>query len=412
MPDERSRQTRADTGPLLIALFLVALALRPQIAAIGPLVPGIRDELGSSHGFVGLLTTIPVLCMGLFAPFGPSLARLVGVRVGIATAAAILVTFGALRAVLPGATTLLLLTFGVGIGTALVGPMLAMFVRGRLPGHLVGGTSAYAAGTTIGAAVAAAVAVPLAIATGGWRGALLGLSLASLGSVVAWILLSRRRSLAEGSPPATPARVARGLALPRLPWRRAIAWAIGVLFGMQSWLYYGVTAWLVSVYVERGWAATDASVLLAIVSLTGMVAIVVVPMAARRDLSRRTLLMMAAGLATTGLLGIATILGPAVLWAVILGAGLGMSFTLVLTLPADMGHDAREVGGAAALMLLIGYPIASLAPFVLGAARDATGDFTASTWLLVLIAALMLPLSWTLAPRRLQPIHIPVDLID
>ena len=44
------------------------------------------------------------------------------------------------------------------LGTALVGPILPMVVRSRLPDHLVGGTSAYAAGTTIGAALAVAVA--------------------------------------------------------------------------------------------------------------------------------------------------------------------------------------------------------------------------------------------------------------
>lgn len=54
-------------------------------------------------------------------------------------------------------------------------------------------------------------------------------------------------------------------------------------------------------------------------------------------------------------------------------------------------------------MLLVGYLIASAAPFVLGAARDLTGDFGASVWILVLIAALMVPLAWTLAPHRLRP---------
>ena len=59
--------TRGAAPTQIAALLLVALALRPQIAAIGPLVPGIRDELGASHFFLGLLTAIPVLCMGLFA---------------------------------------------------------------------------------------------------------------------------------------------------------------------------------------------------------------------------------------------------------------------------------------------------------------------------------------------------------
>ena len=59
------------SGALVGALFVVALALRPQISAIGPLVPGLIEEFGPSHAFIGLLTAIPVLCMGIFALVGP-----------------------------------------------------------------------------------------------------------------------------------------------------------------------------------------------------------------------------------------------------------------------------------------------------------------------------------------------------
>ena len=51
-----------------------------------------------------------------------------------------------------------------------------------------------------------------------------------------------------------------------------------------------------------------------------------------------------------------------------------MLFTVVLTLPTDVSADAREAGGASALMLLVGYLIAAAAPFALGAVRDATGS--------------------------------------
>ena len=53
-------------GALLAALFLGALALRPQLVGIGPLIPAIQLDLDTSHAVAGLLGTIPVLCMGLF----------------------------------------------------------------------------------------------------------------------------------------------------------------------------------------------------------------------------------------------------------------------------------------------------------------------------------------------------------
>jgi CP family cyanate transporter-like MFS transporter len=90
-------------------------------------------------------------------------------------------------------------------------------------------------------------------------------------------------------------------------------------------------------------------------------------------------------------------------WAVVLGGGLGLTFTVVLTLPTDVASDAREAGGASALMLLVGYLIASAAPFALGAVRDATGSFAVSLWLLLALAVSMLPISWVMSPSRLRP---------
>lgn len=390
------------TGPVIVALFVTALALRPQISAIGPLVPGIIEEFGASHAFVGLLTAIPVLCMGIFALVGPSVAAWLGTRGGVAVSVAVLVASGILRALAPGAELVLLATFGVGVGTAVVGPILPMFVRDRIPGHMVGGTSSYAGGTIVGAAIGSALAVPLASTLGGWRASLLALSVASALCVVAWlgIVRARRAGKSAGAGEGTPR--GRGLTLPRLPLRRPVAWAIGILFALQSWLYYGQTAWLASIYVERGWEPQAAAILLSAVSVFSLVAIVAVPWLARRGTSRRSMLTVASGMSFVGLSGVALVPGPAFLWAASLGAGLGMTFTLLLTLPTDISDDPREVGGAAALMLLVGYLLASIAPSALGAVRDATGDFEAAIWVLVGVAAVMMPLSWSLTPHRLR----------
>ncbi|HEX5827134.1 MAG TPA: MFS transporter [Candidatus Limnocylindrales bacterium] len=399
---------RAGATTLVGALFVVSLALRPQLTAIGPLIPGIREELAASYGFLGLLTAIPVLCMGIFALVGPSVAGWFGNRAGIALSVGVLVASGILRAVAPGAELVLLATFGIGVGTAVIGPILAMFVRDRMPSQLVGGTSAYAGGTNVGAAIGAAVAVPLALALGGWRESLLAISLATIGCLVAWLAVVR--PTVRRTPDGSVAPRVRRLELPRLPLRRPVAWAIGILFGLQSWLYYGQTAWLASIYIERGWDPGAAAVLVSLVSLASMVAIVLAPWGARRGLTRRTMLTGAAAASLTGLVGIAALGGGALLWALLLGAGLGMMFTLLLTLPTDISEHARDVGGTAALMLLVGYLGASVAPTVLGAVRDATGDFATSIWVLVAVAAVMIPLSWSLTPHRLRPSRTPVEV--
>ncbi len=385
----------------LVGLFVVALALRPQLSAVGPLAQGMIDDLGTTHAELGLLTAVPVLCMGLFAPFGPPIARWVGARGGIAVSVAALIAFGLARALAPSFPALLVVTLGVGVMTAIVGPMLPMFVRGRLPDRMVAGTASYAAGTNLGAALATALAVPLTVVPGDWRGSLVALSAASLVSLGAWLVLSRPRS-ADVAHPAEP-RVRPTISIPHLPLGRLVAWAIGLLFGLQSWLFYGTTAWMASVYVEQGWPKEQAGLLLTVVLFASLSGITVVPWLSRRGGTRRAILAGAAVSSATGLLGICLVPGPAVPWAILLGLGLGSTFTLVLTLPTDISADPREAGGAAALMFLVGYLLASLAPFVMGAVRDATGSFAASLWLLVAIAVAMVPLGWSMSPQRLHP---------
>jgi CP family cyanate transporter-like MFS transporter len=87
---------------LLAALFLAALALRPQLVGIGPLIPSIQLDLDMTHAVAGLLGTIPVLCMGLFAPPAAFLSQRLGSRHALAAALALIGVFGITRAVMPG----------------------------------------------------------------------------------------------------------------------------------------------------------------------------------------------------------------------------------------------------------------------------------------------------------------------
>jgi CP family cyanate transporter-like MFS transporter len=118
--------------------------------------------------------------------------------------------------------------------------------------------------------------------------------------------------------------------------------------------------------------------------------------------ARRPQLLVSSVVAGLGLVGI--ILAPdlAFLWVTVLGLALGAIFPLVLTLPLDVADDAARVGSVAALMLLGGYVLSSLGPVVLGTARDLTGDFETSLWLLVAIAILLMVSCTTLSPGRLR----------
>jgi CP family cyanate transporter-like MFS transporter len=377
---------------VLAALFLIGLVVRPALIAVGPLLPAIQADLEISFRDAGLIGTLPILCLGLFAPFGPRLAARLGPRNAMATCIALTVGFSLLRALAPTAWLVIALSLGIGIGIGMAGSILPIIVRLRSP-HAPGlATGVYAFGIVVSGSASAGLAVPLAGPEGDWRRALVIIALACIPVLVGWLLLL--------GPDKSHERISTG---PRsLPWRQPIAWALVAAFGLQALLYFASITWLPSLYVERGWSHEAAASVVSLLNFVGIGGTVLAPIVADRFGTRQSQLLTTAIAILAGCVGVAIVPDAAYLWAVVLGVSLGAVFPLVLILPVDVADRPGEIGAAAALMLLGGYSLAALGPVVLGIARDATGNFGASMWLLVALAAGLVAAAWTLSPHRLR----------
>jgi CP family cyanate transporter-like MFS transporter len=128
-----------------------------------------------------------------------------------------------------------------------------------------------------------------------------------------------------------------------------------------------------------------------------------VPYLADRGGSRRQWLALCAGALLVAAIGIAILPGGGWAWAALAGLGIGASFPMTLTLPLDLGREPAETGAVVGLMLGAGYTITALGPLALGAARDLTGSFSTSLWVLVGVAAAFLLSVLPLSPERLSP---------
>ncbi|MGB0091354.1 MAG: MFS transporter [Solirubrobacteraceae bacterium] len=363
-------------SPLLLAGMLMAsLALRPQLVGIGPVLSAIRRSLGVSHSVAGLLSTVVVLCMGLFAPVAFLIARQAGPRWTIAGALMLIAAFGVARTLAQPAAAVILLTVPVGIGIAIAGSLMPLVVRQSWAARPVLATAIYAIGINLGAAISAAVAVPLASALGSWRDSLEVFSLATVGLALAWVTLSRGYG----------ARVPGAAPLPRLPLRNRTGWLLVAIFGLVSITYYGINAWLPSAFTERGWSHASAGALLTVIN--GATVPVSLLLAFRGDLfgSRRFWLATGATLQLAGVLGVILVPGGGWAWAVLIGSAIGLLFPSMMTMPLDVADRPADVGAMAALMLGGGYTLSAVGPVLLGLLRDVAGSFTLSMWLIFAI---------------------------
>lgn len=388
---------------------MCALTLRPQSVGIGPLVPQIRRDLGASHALVGLLGTLPVLGMGLFAPVAFYLVRgRTGFRAVIAVFVAMIALGGLARAAAPGIFGVLLLTVPIAVGIGVVGAALPGAVKERFADRPGFATGIYATGINVGAAVSALLAIPLAHSLGGWRAAIAVFSGASVLFAVGWVLLARQP---RAAPDAREPRAAPALAV-KLARRRGLGRRLALIFGLQGICYYGLTTWLAASYVERGFSAAAAGALVGVFNFMCIPGSLFVPWLADRFHSRQPSMLICAGMYVVGLVGLLLAPGEAWLWAAICGVANGALFALNLTLPLDAGGGRAEVGVLTAKMLGAGYVIAAISPFALGAVRDGLGSFTGAMWVLVATSAVLCLAILALGRPRLRRPQNVADVLE
>ncbi len=353
---------------LLAAVILVALNLRPAIASVPPLADSIAADYRLSAAATGVLTTLPVLCMGLFAPLGALLGRRFGTERVLAAALVLIFTGTALRAI-HAFWLLYLATTVLGVGIAVAGALLPPLVRACFPDRIGPVTGLYTTGLIGGALLAASLTAGLGVS---WPVALSLWALPAILALVVWlgVTASRAPLLTESAVKGVPINTAP-------PWRSRRAWYATFFMGGQSLLYYASLAWLAARYTALGSSAAEAGLLLGVFSATQLVSALGLPLLAHHFGDPRP--WIAASLGTTGI-ALALIAyvpgGMPWLWASLLGLGMGGQFALALTVLSTLGASPRESAAATGMALFVGYLLAAAGPVLAGALRDATGGYT------------------------------------
>ncbi|MBO0495296.1 cyanate transporter [Pseudomonas sp. Marseille-Q1929] len=376
---------------LMISVVLVALNLRPSMAAVGPLLSSIRGEVPLSFSSAALLTMLPVMAMGLAMFFGMGVARRLGEHRSIVLSLVVIGVATLSRLFLDSALELIVSAIAAGVGIALIQALMPALIKSRFSANVSLFMGLYVTAIMGGAALAASFAPFVQVQTGSWR---IGLAVwAVLAGLALLFWYAQRAAL----PPMAPA----GSTQQESFFGNRRAWLLAIFFGLGTASYTCVLAWLAPYYVEQGWSEQNAGLLLGFLTAMEVVSGLVTPAIANRRRDKRGVVAVLLVLIILGFCGL--ILSPqhlSLLWPCLLGLGIGGLFPMSLILSLDHLDNPRRAGGLTAFVQGIGYLIAGLSPLIAGMIRDQLGSFEWAWWSLTAVVVVML-----LIVTRFNPQH-------
>lgn len=378
---------------LLVAL---GLNLRPILSSISPLLGEIRHATGLGFQSSALLTSLPVVCMGLVALVGIRVEAQLGERRGIALGLMMILLACVARWLLDQAPALLITALFGGAGVALVQALVPAMIKRQFHHRVPLAMGVYSASLMGGGGLAALLSPLVASHFQHWQAGLGIWLLPALGALLLWAWLPF--GAAKSHQPTAPFQ---GL-------RNRRAWLLALYFGLVNCGYMSMVAWLPAYYQQLGWEVLPSGSLLAFMTIFQVCAALLMPALAQRGIDRRPLLTISLLAQTVGYLGLwlAPLQQPH-LWVALIGFGLGACFALSLLLTLDHRRDPREAGQLAAFVQGVGFLINAVSPWMTGWLRELTGSFT-SAWLVLTFSVLaMLVVTRVFSPATYRSLALP-----
>ncbi|WP_095145565.1 MULTISPECIES: cyanate transporter [unclassified Pseudomonas] len=375
---------------LMIAVILVALNLRPSMAAVGPLLSGIRSDIPLSFSLASLLTMLPVMAMGLAMLLGTNISQRFGEHRTVVLSLLIIGLATASRLFLDSAAELILSAVLAGVGIALIQALMPALIKSRFSNNVSLFMGLYVTSIMGGAAIAASFAPLVMTRTGSWR---MGLAIWAVLSLLALLFWCAQRSVIS----------TRTISVPRQASfaGNSRAWLLAIFFGLGTASYTCVLAWLAPYYVEKGWSEHSAGLLLGFLTAMEVLSGLLAPALANRRRDKRLVLVVLLGLITAGFCGL--VLSPqhlSLLWPCLLGLGIGGLFPMSLIVSLDHLDNPQRAGGLTAFVQGIGYLIAGVSPLLAGLIRDQLGSFEWAWWSLAAVMVLMMLMVLRFDPRH------------
>ncbi len=359
---------------LLAAIIGISFSLRAPITSIGSLAGLIHDDLGVSNGFVGFITTLPLIAFAVCSPFISKISDRFGIGNTMLTGLLAIVAGGVLRSY-TGIIGLLIGTALIGVGISVANVLIPSIVKLKFADKIGVVTGIYITSMAIFASIGAGVSYPLAIAGLGWKFASLVWAAIAMLAIFAW--LPQRKLGTHAQATAVHIKIKPSSTI----WRSPLAWLITLFFGLQSLNFYSLTAWIPSILQSYGMSPETAGYMALWFQLIGIPASFLIPILASRVKNQRTIVAGACSAYLVGLIMLTFLHStPTVVIALLLlSSGGAASFSWALVMLSLKSRDAEEAIKLSGMAQSVGYLLAAIGPTLCGVIFDSAG-----TWSLVL----------------------------
>lgn len=387
-------QKKSALGIMVLAILFVAINLRPAISSIGPLLDTIRNDLDLTNSQVSLLTSVPVFCMGLFAPLAVVFNKKLGLKRSIALLLAAIGAFTLLRGLFPTYMVLLASALFIGLSIAIISPLLSAMIKRNFPTRTASLIGVYSFGMGLGATLASGLTGVL-YTVAGWPLALASWGMLAVIAIILWLRVKEpaaevAETAVEGVPIVSP-------------WKNRRAWYMLLFFGFQSALFFSMITWLAPIAIDKGMSILTAGAVLTVMSVVQIVCNLSIPLLLEKWPSRHLWIMMSLGFGAIGVLLLLFASLPFI-WvaAVFIGITLGGLFPLALLMPLDENSTADDVNSWTAMIQSGGYIISAMTPFAIGLFYDRFDDHRISMCFFLFFIAILMVSAFLLNSRTGQ----------
>lgn len=348
--------------PLLI-IALAAVVSRTPLTAVGVLQEPIRETVGLSYALMGTLTTIPVVMYVLSAL---AISRM-KVRFGLPAVLSMGLTALSVGLILRswcGAAGLILGTVLIGVGISAINVLIPAAIKKHFPNGVGVVTGFYSTCMYLASAAAAATAIPVFDHTDSWQLTLcFWLPFAAAGAIL-WAVQSRHGIRGGG----TSAVNLRSLL------RRPVVRHLALMMGTQSVIFYGVTAWLPAILTGHGFSNDVAGRFTSVYQLGGILGslLCAVALARLKKQSGFCFLIGAGFFVEIVILMFGKSTWFLLVCAVLLGVCCSSSLSAINCITALRADNPEETAGITAVVQTVGYPLAAIAPVLMGRLFDMT----------------------------------------